>query len=169
MAKYEPTTKDNKCIFCEIVTGNIPCYSFWEDDKHLAFLSIDPNTEGFSVVITKDHFDADPLQVSDEALKGLILASKKAARTLENYFDDVGRVGFIIEGLGINHIHVKLSPMHGTGDMKGGAWKQFLSNHKDSPWFAKYDGFISSAGGPMADPTKLKELSDKIKNHTNDK
>jgi len=166
MAKYEPTTKDNKCIFCEIVNGNIPCSSFWEDEKYVAFLAIDPNTEGFSCVIPKQHFEANPLAAPDEELKNLIIAAKKTALILENYYDDVGRVGFIIEGLGINHIHIKLSPMHGTGDMKGGIWKQFLSNHKDNPWFPKYDGFISSIGGPMANPNKLKELAENIKNST---
>jgi diadenosine tetraphosphate (Ap4A) HIT family hydrolase len=163
MAKYEPTTKDNKCVFCEIVKGNIPCSSFWEDDNHIAFLSIDPNTLGFSVVIPKEHFDSDPLTLPDEALKELIVASKKAAKILENYFEDTGRIGFMIEGMGINHVHVKLSPMHGTGDLKGGVWKQFLSDHKENPWFSKYDGFISSIGGPMADPKDLSELAQKIK------
>lgn len=164
MAKYEPTTKDNKCVFCEIVKGNIPAPIFWESDTHMCFLAIDPNTEGFSVVIPKEHFDSDPLSTPDEDLDKLIIASKKAALVLENYFSDVGRVGFIIEGMGINHIHTKLFPMHGTGHLKGGKWEQFLSDHKESPWYDKYDGFISSAGGPMADKEKLKDLALKLKN-----
>ena len=163
MAKYEPTTKDNKCVFCEIVAGRIRASIFWENNTHMAFLAIDPNTEGFSCVIPKEHFEANPLTLPEEEMKNLIIASKETAKILENYFDDVGRVGFIIEGMGINHIHVKLSPMHGTGDFKRGVWKQFLSDHKENPWFEKYDGFISSIGGPMADPIKLKELSEKIK------
>lgn len=167
MAKYEPTTKDNKCIFCEIVKGNIPCFSFWEDKKYMAFLAIDPNTEGMSVVIPKKHFEANPLVLPDNELKNLIIAARKSAQILEKYFKDVGRVGFIIEGMGINHIHVKLSPMHGTGQLKKGVWKQFLSNHKDNPWYPRYDGFISSVGGPMANPQKLKTLSRKIKNKSN--
>lgn len=36
-----------KCIFCEIVAGKAPCHRIWEDEKHLAFLSIFPNTQGF--------------------------------------------------------------------------------------------------------------------------
>ena len=42
-----------KCVFCNIVNGVLPCHKIWEDDEHLAFLSIFPNTKGFSVVITK--------------------------------------------------------------------------------------------------------------------
>ena len=164
MAKYEPTTKDNQCVFCEIVKGNIPCFSFWEDENHLAFLSIDPNTEGFSVVIPKDHYEGNPLTTPDNILSNLVLASRKAAKILESFFEDTGRIGFIIEGMGINHLHTKLSPMHGTADWKNGNWTQFLSEEKENPWYSKYNGFISSAGGAMADPTKLKELAEKIKN-----
>lgn len=161
MAKYEATTKDNKCIFCEIAKGNITSSIFWENNTHIAFLAIDPNTEGFSCVIPKEHFDSNPLQIPDKILGELIVASKKVAQILENYYEDVGRVGFIIEGLGINHAHVKLIPMHGTENLKDGKWEQGLS--KTESWFDKYEGFLSSAGGPMADTNKLKELSKKIK------
>ncbi len=160
MAKYDAKTKDNKCIFCEIVKGTIQSTIFWQDEKHIAFLAIDPNTEGFSCVIPKKHFESDPLQIPDETLGDLVIASKKVAQALENYYSDVGRVGIIIEGLGINHAHVKLIPMHGTEKLKGG-WEQALS-HEDV-WFDKYEGYLSSAGGPMADPIKLKDLSEKIK------
>jgi histidine triad (HIT) family protein len=44
------------CIFCKIVKGKAPAHKIWEDKKHLAFLSIFPNTEGFTVVITKKHY-----------------------------------------------------------------------------------------------------------------
>lgn len=49
------------CIFCDIVAGKAPCHKIWEDDDHLAFLSIFPNTDGFSVVIPKAHTRATRL------------------------------------------------------------------------------------------------------------
>ncbi|MEI7689053.1 MAG: HIT family protein [Candidatus Nomurabacteria bacterium] len=161
MAHYESKTKDNKCIFCEIVKGNIPSYTFWEDKNYLAFLSIDPNTPGFSCVIPKKHFGSDIMKMPDNDLSKLIIASKKVAAVLENYYKDVGRVGVVMEGMGIDHAHVKLVPMHGTAKLKKGVWDQAL-NKKDF-WFDKYEGYISSAGGPMADFKKLKILSEKIK------
>ena len=161
MPKYETKTEENKCIFCEIVAGRIPSTIFWEDNKHAAFLSIDPNTEGVTVVIPKDHFESDVLSLPDEILKDLIVASKKVGNILRNYFFDVERVGFIIEGMGMPHMHVKLFPMHGTEYLKNGEWKQFTSNH--DAWFPKYEGFLSSAGGPLADMEKLRELSKKLK------
>jgi histidine triad (HIT) family protein len=50
------------CIFCQIVTGQAPCHTIWEDDGHLAFLSIFPNTPGFSVVLPKAHFPSYAFQ-----------------------------------------------------------------------------------------------------------
>ena len=148
-------------FFCEIVKGNIPSYTFWEDKNYLAFLSIDPNTPGFSCVIPKKHFGSDIMKMPDNDLSKLIIASKKVAAVLENYYKDVGRIGVVMEGMGIDHAHVKLVPMHGTAKLKKGVWEQSL-NKKDF-WFDKYEGYISSAGGPMADFKKLKILSEKIK------
>ncbi len=88
-------------------------------------------------------------------------ASKKVAQILENFYLDVGRVGMITEGTGIDHAHIKLFPMHGTEHLKKGEWRQNGSNQEF--WFEKYEGWICSGGGPMADMKKLAELSRKIK------
>lgn len=161
MAKYEAKTADNKCIFCEIVAGRILAASFWDNDEFLAFLSIDPNTEGFSCVIPRQHYGSDVLKMPDEVLERFILAAKKVAGVLESYYSDVGRVGLVMEGTGIDHAHIKLIPMHGTGHMKRGEWKQIHAAQEH--WFEKYEGWISSAGGPMADREKLKELAEQLK------
>jgi histidine triad (HIT) family protein len=158
MAEYESTTKDNKCIFCEIVSGNIKTTGvFWQDEKFMAFLAIDPNTEGFTCVVPKKHFVSDVLKMPDSELQDFIVAAKKVAHVLEAHFPDVGRVGVMMEGTGIDHAHIKLVPLHGTEHLKAGAWKQMLSGKKF--WFDTYEGWISSGGGPMADPEKLKQLA----------
>lgn len=38
------------CIFCKIIKGEIHSHKIWEDEKHLAFLSIFSNTIGVTVV-----------------------------------------------------------------------------------------------------------------------
>lgn len=161
---YDATTKDNKCIFCEIAAGNIKTPGlFWEDKDFMAWLAIDPNTKGFTCVISKQHFGSDILKMPDEKLQQFILAAKKVATILENYFEDVGRVGLIMEGTGIDHAHIKLVPMHGTEHLKRGEWKQTFSGKE--LWQEKYEGWISSESGPMADSEELKRLAaDIIKN-----
>ena len=72
----------------------------------------------------------------------------------------MGRVGVIMEGTGIDHAHIKLVPMHGTGYMKKGEWRQMLSGKNF--WFPKYEGWIASGGGPKADPEQLRRLGEEL-------
>lgn len=146
------------CIFCKIIKKEIPCYKIWEDKNHLAFLSIFPNTEGFSVVITKKHYPSYLFNLDNKILTGLILAAKKVAKILDKKFEDVGRTGLIAEGFGIDHIHVKLFPMHGT---KLSKWKPIES--KINKYFEKYEGYISSHDYKRADDKKLSRLAKKLK------
>lgn len=146
------------CIFCKIVKGELPSHKIWEDDKHLAFLSIFPNTEGFSVVVTKEHYPSYAFDLLDDVLSGLVLATKKVGKLLDSKLDDVGRTGMIFEGFAVDHVHAKLFPMHGT-KMKD--WRPLKSDmHK---YFEKYEGYISSHDYKRADDAKLAELAKKIR------
>ncbi len=144
------------CIFCKIVSGEAPSHKIWEDEKYLSFLSIFPNTEGFSVVITKQHYPSYPFDLPDDVLAGLTLVAKKVAKLLDAKFEDVGRTGMIYEGFGVDHVHAKLFPMHGT---KMEEWKQLKSNI--DKYFEKYEGYISSHDYKRADDAELAKLAKK--------
>ena len=162
MAQYQSSTDEGKCVFCEIIKGNIQTPGiFWEDEKFMAFLSTWPSVEGFSIVVPKEHYGSDVLAMPDEILSKFIIAAKKVANILLRYFDDVGRVGLIMEGTGVDHAHIKLIPMHGTEHMKKGIWKQYTCGR--SNYFEKYGGFLTSDDGPKADTEKLKILASKLK------
>lgn len=87
------------CIFCKIVKGEAPAHKIWEDEKHLAFLSIFPNTEGFSVVITKEHYSSYTFDLPEEVLIGLVKATKQTAKLLDAKLEDVGRTGMFLKVL----------------------------------------------------------------------
>lgn len=162
MANYKSSTSKGNCIFCEIIKGNIQTPGiFWEDDEFMAFLSTWPSVEGFTVVVPKEHYGSDCLAMPDDVLQRFILVAKKVSSVLLEYFDDIGRVGLIMEGTGVDHAHIKLIPMHGTGHMKKGIWKQYLSGRSD--YFEKYEGYIISTDGPKADPEKIRDLAKKLK------
>jgi len=145
------------CIFCRIVKGEAPSHKIWEDEKHLAFLSIFPNTEGVTVVITKEHYPSYVFDLPEDVLIGLLLATKKVAKLLDEKLDDVGRTGMVFEGFGVDHVHTKLFPMHGT---KIPEWKPIKSNV--DKYFEKYEGYISSHDCKRADDTGLKNLAKNI-------
>lgn len=147
------------CVFCKIVRGEIPAHKIWEDERHVAFLSIFPNTVGFTVVVTKEHKPSYAFVNDDQTLTDLILATKKVALSLDKSFEDVGRTGMFFEGFGVDHLHSKLFPMHGTP--KTGEWKEVNSNV--DKFFVNYEGYLSSHNGERADDQQLEELAKKIR------
>jgi len=146
------------CIFCKIVKGEAPSFKVWEDNKYLAFLSISPNTEGMTVVIPKTHYSSYAFNLPDEILCELIIATKKVAKLLDLKFEDVGRTALVFEGFGVDHIHSKLYPMHGTADMEN--WKPIEA--KIDKYFEKYEGYISSHDYKRETDEKLLKTAKKI-------
>ena len=39
------------CIFCKIVNGDIPCMKVYEDEIVLAYLDINPDSDGHTLII----------------------------------------------------------------------------------------------------------------------
>lgn len=148
------------CIFCLIAQGKAPAHSIWEDEKHLAFLSIFPNIEGFTVVATKDHHNSYAFANDDQILAELVLATKKVAHILDTYFDDVTRCGMFFEGYGVDHLHSKLFPMHGAGEFGSG---KAIEIAKPDIYFDTYPGYLSSHDSQRADDAKLAELTANIR------
>ncbi len=151
------------CIFCKIIAGKARCHKVWEDRDYLAFLSIHPNTEGVTVVIPKKHHSSYVFKMSDSDLKKFMVAVKKVAKILDDYFEDVGRTALVLEGFGVDHAHAKLFPMHGTNSKK---WEPILSGDEVNKYFDKYEGYISSHSGSIADDKKLASLAKKIRERT---
>jgi diadenosine tetraphosphate (Ap4A) HIT family hydrolase len=161
MAEYTSTDTHGNCVFCGIVRRDISTPGiFWEDEQFMAFLSTWPSTEGFTVVIPKKHYRSDVLKLPDEILQSLVLAAKHASQLLLAQFPDVGRVGLIMEGTGIDHAHIKLVPMHNTPELRVG-WKQYLSNRSD--YFTEYPGYLISTDGPKADSEQLAALARELR------
>ncbi|MEI8337859.1 MAG: HIT family protein [bacterium] len=145
------------CIFCKIIKDESPSHKVWEDERHLAFLSIFPNTEGTTVVIPKKHHSSYAFDLPDDVLLELILATKKVAKILDLKLEDVGRTAMVFEGFGVNHIHSKLFPMHGTKEKDMTEWKPIESSV--DKFFEKYEGYISSHDYKRADDVKLEQLA----------
>jgi len=149
------------CVFCKIVKGDLPCHKLWEDEKHIAFLSIFPNTDGFTVVATKKHLASYIFDLDDQSYQDLLLAARKVGKMLDKSFDDVGRTGLFLEGFGVDHAHAKLFPMHGTGHLD--AWEQVESGSKETKFFKNYPGYLSSHDSMRADDDHLARIAEKIR------
>lgn len=70
--------KDENCIFCKIISGDIPAAKVYEDDLVIAFLDIMPVSKGHTLVVPKNH-SRNMLDDDDDDLKKCIHAVKKVA------------------------------------------------------------------------------------------
>ena len=88
-----------------------------------------------------------------------MLATKKVAKLLDEKLDDVGRTAMVFEGFGVDHVHSKLFPMHGTANLA--EWRPIES--KVNKYFDRYEGYISSHDYERADDGELKKLAERLK------
>lgn len=145
-----------ECIFCKIAKGEIEAVKIWEDEEFLAILDKNPNMKGMTLVITKKHYDSYAFDLPDDVYQRLMLASKKVALLLDKKLK-VKRTAMVMEGLAVNHVHIKLYPLHGIDEK----FKETLS--KERIYFENYEGYISTQLGPEADMEKLKKTGKIIK------
>ena len=148
------------CIFCKIIKNEMPYHLVDENEDFMAFLTIFPNTLGATVVIPKKHYPSYAFDLEDDVLTGLMLYTKQIAKKLDHFFEDVGRTAMVFEGFGVDHIHAKLFPMHGTKQMHEN-WKQVSSNV--DKYFDQYEGYISSHDFKRADDGELAKLAEGIR------
>jgi diadenosine tetraphosphate (Ap4A) HIT family hydrolase len=141
-------------LFDKIMDGTIPSYQIWENDRYLAFLTPFANTRGYTVVIPKINPGDNFMNVDDMAYTDLLLAARQVARALKKAFD-VQRVGLVIEGEGVPHLHVKLIPMHAQQDQAGAH-----ANHIE--FYDAYPGYLTTIEGPKMSDDQLKVVQQKI-------
>ena len=102
------------CIFCKIVRGEIPCVKIWEDEFSLVFLDAFPSTLGQCLIIPKEHLSGYAFELEDQAYLRLLLVSKKIARAIDKSLRPI-KTGLVIEGIEVDHVHIKLFPLTKEG------------------------------------------------------
>ncbi|MHB8846922.1 MAG: HIT family protein [Burkholderiales bacterium] len=147
-----------KCIFCDIALARTSSRIVWQDSNYVAVLTPYPNTSGFTVLFPRKHIPSDGLQLDDRQLFDLMSAARKVGTLLRERLQ-VARVGLILEGYGINHVHAKLIPMHGIPE---GPWKPITSAPEERRYYTDYPGFIASHDGPLMNDADLDLIHKKL-------
>ena len=101
------------CIFCKIINGDIPCMKVYEDDVCLAYLDINPDSDGHTLVIPKEHYK-DIYDIPSDTLSHIYETAKKIMNVLEeklgcNGFTLVQNNGNIQE---VKHYHLHIKPYY---------------------------------------------------------
>ena len=114
------------CVFCKIAVKEAPAHVVYEDDKVIAFMSIQPINVGHTLVVPKKHYE-NIYEISEEdvaylykIVKKIAHAVKKAVnaegiRIVQNNGEAAGQVIF--------HMHVHIIPMS-----RGRQWVHYPEN-----------------------------------------
>ncbi|QXP72008.1 HIT family protein [Polaribacter sp. R2A056_3_33] len=103
-------------IFTKIIEGEIPCYKVAEDDNYIAFLDINPNAKGHTLVVPKKE-ENKLFDLSKEDYLSLMDFSYRVAEALEKAVS-CKRVCMSIIGLEVPHVHVHLVPTNAMEDIQ---------------------------------------------------
>ncbi|MCX6734927.1 MAG: histidine triad nucleotide-binding protein [Candidatus Peregrinibacteria bacterium] len=100
----------NDCVFCKIITSEIPCKFLHEDDKCVVFKDIHPKDNTHLLIVPKKHIHSiSEMEDGDEKIAGHLLhVAKKLGQ-------DLGLSGYKLQinvgkdgGQEIFHLHVHL-------------------------------------------------------------
>lgn len=101
-------------IFTKIIKGEIPSYKVAENDHYFAFLDINPNSKGHTLVVPKKE-ENKLFDLTSEDYLRLMDFSYKVAKAIERAVP-CERVGMSVIGLEVPHVHVHLIPLHTMAD-----------------------------------------------------
>jgi histidine triad (HIT) family protein len=107
--------RDQDCIFCKIVAGELPATIVDEDERTISFMDIAPATRGHALVIPREH-SPDLLSIEPEDLAAVNLAAQRLAVRIKdrlsadgvNLINACGAVAFQT----VFHFHLHVIPRY---------------------------------------------------------
>jgi len=117
---------DGECIFCKIVSGELPSERVYEDEATVAFLDINPIAPGHTLVVPKTHCQ-DLLDAPAEVVSAVVGAAQRVAPAVLkatgaegfNFFQFNGSCA----GQVVMHLHFHIIPRR-PGDGVAFGWEQ---------------------------------------------
>lgn len=102
-------------LFTRIIEGELPGTFVWKDAHCVAFLSIQPLKPGHTLVVPRaeiDHWIDCPPEVRDHLMSVAATVGTAIATVWKP-----ARVGLMIAGLEVPHLHIHVSPIWEVDDL----------------------------------------------------
>lgn len=110
----------SECIFCKIISGDIPSYTIYEDDDFKVILDAFPSGEGHTLVIPKKHV-ANVYEIDDDLMGKAHVLAKRAAAAVQTHLncDGVNILQNNGEAAGqtVFHYHIHILPRFASDDL----------------------------------------------------
>jgi histidine triad (HIT) family protein len=124
---------DPDCIFCKIVSGELPAHVVAEDERTIAFMDIFPGSRGHALVIPRAHA-RNLYDVAEDDLAAVALAAQRLALRVRDRLgaDGVNLINSCEPAAWqtVFHFHVHVLPRY-QGDPLQLPWQPAAGNHDD--------------------------------------
>ena len=101
-------------VFTQIINGDLPGRFVYEDDEIVAFLTIQPMTQGHTLVVPRAEID-NWHDVDASVFANVMAVAQRIGKAQSKAFN-VERTGLIIAGLEVPHLHVHVFPARDLSD-----------------------------------------------------
>jgi diadenosine tetraphosphate (Ap4A) HIT family hydrolase len=105
-------------IFSRIIAGELPARFVWKDDDCVAFLSNRPLRPGHTLVVTREEID-HWLDVDGQLWSHMTATAQAIGRAQMAGFKPE-RVGLLVAGLEVPHVHIHVVPIRAVHDLDFG-------------------------------------------------
>ncbi|HSJ28659.1 MAG TPA: HIT family protein [Acidimicrobiia bacterium] len=102
-------------VFTRIIEGDLPATFVWKDDRSVAFLSIEPLRTGHTLVVPRQEVD-HWLDCPSELRSHLMEVATTIGLAIQSVWQPE-KVGLMIAGLEVPHLHLHLVPIWGVRDL----------------------------------------------------
>jgi histidine triad (HIT) family protein len=102
-------------LFTRIITGELTGRFVWQDEHCVAIMTIAPIRPGHTLVIPRQEVEHWPDLAPDLAAH-LMTTAQVVARAIQAAFP-CRRVGLMVAGLEVPHVHLHLTPLDVIADM----------------------------------------------------
>lgn len=123
---------DDNCLFCRIVSGELPATIVFEDEKSIAFLDHRPLFHGHTLLVPRQHFETlVDLPVSQ--VGPLFKNAQLLARAVESALDAEGTFVAMNNRVSqsVPHLHVHVVPRRRKDGLKGFFWPRTKYKSED--------------------------------------
>ena len=102
-------------VFSRIIAGELPARFVWKDRRCVAFLTTAPLRPGHVLVVPREEVD-HWVDASPALLAHLMQVAQKIAKGIDAAWHPT-KVGLIIAGLEVRHLHLHLTPIWSLSDL----------------------------------------------------
>lgn len=124
MPMFIDTSPPGQCIFCRLVSGDIPSAKVYEDARTIAFMDLGQVNPGHVLVATRRHA-ATLVDITAEEAAAVMQTAQRVARAVQAVFDPPGLTLLQANGREgdqtVFHFHLHVVPRHG-GDGIALSW-----------------------------------------------